>query len=235
MEKILKNYGRYLLLQSQLPDLEREKEDARRIALAAEREKSQRKVKWECLKDPDFFQRLLGKVEEKKEAAYRVYQEADTAWKKACQASEAAACAWEKVNVELDTLAQAEKQYTMLEKTEEVKVLAMEAFRPAAQYNLRCVLDALEQTLEWERGELGTMGNSPEHGTKLLKRLAAAKESAEKLRYILAQFPEPDSWVCDYLRNPDGFIHDGIIMKFSPRDRIRTAIGQVEQLKTRLQ
>lgn len=232
MENTLENYGRYLLLQSQLPKLETEKEDARRLALAAERERNQREAEWEYLKNPGFFQRLLGKVEEKKAAAYRAYQDADTAWKAACRTSEQAAAALQKVKEELDGLAESEVQYAQLPKGQE---MAVEAFRPAALYNLEMALDALEQALQWENRERNVGGRLPNQDDGMWEQLAAAKEPAKRLKYILEQFPEPDSWACEYLRNPDGFIYDGVVMKISPRNKIRMAIGQLEKLKIRLQ
>lgn len=235
MVTILKNYGRWQLLRSQLPILEQEKEHTRRLALAADRERSQKKVEWKCLENPGFFQRLLGKMEERRETAYRAYQAAEAAWNQAGLASEQAAQACEAAKAELDTLAGAEEAYAQLDKTRQVREMAMDALLPAARYNLNQVLPALEQALEWESSERNVGGRMPNQDDGMWEQLNKAREPARKLKEILAQFPEPDSWICDYLRNPDGFIYDGVIMKVSPRNKIRTAIGQMEKLKSKLQ
>lgn len=234
MEKILEGYGSYLLMQASLPALEKEMEAKRRHSLALDRERSQRKVEWEGLKDPGFFRRLLGRVEEKQEAAYRTYQEAELAWKQGCRAFDQAVQAYERANSQLDALSAAPAAYEALPKTQQVREAAVEAFRMAALYNLERALSSLNQALQWEYQERNTAGRLPNQDDGMWEQLTAAKEPARQLKYILEQFPEPDSWLCDYLRNPDGFVYDGVIMKISPRNQIRIAIGQLERLEGKL-
>ncbi len=235
MEQILKDYGRYLLLEGQLPGLAQKAETSRREALALERERSQKKWDWESWEQPGFFQRLLGNREEKREKAHMAFLEADSAWKQAVLDADQAAQALQLVKGELESLASAPEIYAQLEKTQEVKLLAQDAFRPAALQALEACLNALEQALQWENQERNLGGRMPNQDDGMWERLSAAREPANRLKQILMAFPEPDSWTGGYLENPDGFIYDGVIMKASPRNKIRVAIGQLEKLKERLQ
>ncbi len=233
MERVLQEYGRYLLLEGKLSALEREKETARREALAAQRELSQKRLEWERLQNPSLFQRMMGKLEEKQEKAHREYRLAEKQCAQAERRATETLCHWEQTREDLEALSDLPRQYQMA-KSPENDSMAVRHFRPAALYHTQVILEELEQAVSQAREEAARSRIPHAEVEEKLNHLAQAREGAEKLSHILAQFPPEEHWGNDYLNNPDGFLL-AAATKYSRLDRLNAAIGQMRTLRERLQ
>ncbi len=232
MEQLLQDYGRYLLLEGQLPALEREKEYARRESLAAQRELSQKRLEWERLENPSLFQRMMGKLPEKQETAHREFREAEQKYSKANRRAEEAAVRVAETKTALKEYVDLPQRYAAV-KSPETSHLAVRYFAPAARCHIEIILEALEKAIPQLRTE-AARPRMPDEENDMLVHYGVARSAAEKLNIILAQFPAEENWCNDYLRNPDGFLL-AAATKYSRLDRLNAAIGQMRTLRERLQ
>ncbi len=230
LEKMLEDYGRCLLLEEQVPQLEKAQENARRETLAAERMLSVKRAEWESLKAPGLFQRLLGRVEEKREAAYREYQEAEKACQQTKRDAADARAAYETAKEELDRLCEVPDGYLRAKESGDVPDLAERArehFLPAVLDAAERCLTALENARALARELVVTAANAQE--SRKQAYFSEAEAAAKRLLWILEQMPEADRWRVDYLSNPGGFLL--LATKYGRMDRLNTAIAQVRKAR----
>ncbi len=230
LEQLLEAYGRCLLLEDQVPQLDKAREETRREALAAERNLSMKRTEWECLKEPGLFRRILGRVEEKREAAYREYQKAEKACRLAKRKAADARAAYETAGEELDQLKELPDRYMQAKESGEFPDLAEGArkhFRPAALDAAERCLMALENARAIAREQVAAAANERE--IRKQGYFSEAETAAKRLLWLLEQIPEGERWRVDYLSNPGGFLL--LATKYGRMDRLNSAIAQVQNAR----
>lgn len=242
MEKLtllLREYARFMELQESLPALEQQLEEEK--PRLGELRLSQAQKKWELehLENPGFFQRLLGRAEEKKEKLSKQLREVTSAL---------TAAQWEQKALE-ETIAASRQELEQLEgsrerylqakeqaalSTLEESQLVMEeiaAFTPAALAAADRILDCLEQARPWMRQDVRYTG--VHSGNRKMEFLALAAENARQLVFLLTMLPEGCADVGSYLKNPEGYV-DAVTMEYAKLDRLNNAVEQVRQTRNQL-
>lgn len=235
----LRAYGRFLELKDQLPHWESQIGDLKTRIRELKLNRDLKEIELSNLKDPNFFQRLFGRTEEKKEKLGQQVSQATAAW---------TAAKWEledlekRINAgkqELEALsgcreayaqAKAEAQLTTIQEGQ-LMMEELAAFTPAALMAAQRILDALEDARPWMQKDALSKGVGQDN--RKLACLAAAQRSAESLVQILGILPEGSANIGAYLRAPESYI-TAVTLETKQLDRLNNAISQVRETRNQL-
>lgn len=242
MEDLIKklgDYARYLALEDSIPYWQQQRSDLK-VRLGELRLSRDRK-QWELdhLENPGFFQRLLGKAEEKKEKLTRQVSQVKAALNAARWELETLDKKLEEAMREKETLCGSREAYALakqeavLTTMEESQLMMQEiaAFVPAAITAADRVLEALEDARPWMQQDVRYTGVSA--ANRKLECLTLAAENARRLVSILETMPQGCADVGGYLQSPEGYV-DAVTMEYAKLDRLNSAIGQVRQTRNQL-
>lgn len=237
--KLLKDYGRFLELEDSIPYWSQQLPELKMRIRELRLNRDLKECDLKQLEDPNFFRRLFGRTEEKKEKLGTQLREITAALQ---------AAQWELKSLEekiasgkqeLETLrscrkiyAQA-KQETALTSLQEGQLVMEEiaAFTPAALAAADRVLEALEDARYWMQQDALRKNVLPDN--RKLEFLGIAGESALRLRDILSVMPEGCGSIGSYLRNPEIYI-DEVTSEYKKLDRLNSAIDQVRETRNQL-
>lgn len=238
MEK-LGAYGRFLELTddipywgSQIPELKERIEE-----LKWNRDSKELELTW--LENPNFFQRLFGKVEEKKEKLRQQLSQATAAWNAAKWELEALERKIAEGKQTLETMQhsreiyEAAKSEAVLTTAQESQLMMAEltAFTPAAIAAAERCLEALEDARFWMQED--ALRKGVRDINQKMACLSRAAENARRLVEILSIMPEGVANVGAYLRSPEGYV-DAVTSEFKRLDRLNSAIDQVRETRNQL-
>lgn len=242
MEELMKKlyaYGRFLELTDNIPYWEAQIPELKERIGELKWNRDSKEIELLGLKDPNFFQKLFGGVEEKKEKLGQQLSQATAAWNAAKWELEALAKKTAEGKQELEALtgsretyAQA-KQAAVLTTMQESQLMLEEiaVFAPVAITAADRCLEALENARHWMRQDALRKGVSG--GNRKMECLARAEESAVRLVEVLSIMPEGIANVGSYLRNPRGYV-DAVTMEYAKLDRLNDAITQVRETRNQL-
>ena len=242
MEELMKKlgeYGRFLELSDDIPYWESQIPELKDRIRELEWNRSGKETELAGLQEPGFFQRLFGKVEEKKEKLHQQLSQATAArtaakWelealekkiaeaKQELEARQYSREAYEAAKAEAVLTAAQEGQLMMAELT---------AFTPAAIAAADRCLEALTDARFWMQEDAVRKG--VRDGNQKMACLAKAAENARRLVEILGIMPEGVANVGAYLRSPEGYV-DGVTSEFKRLDRLNSAVEQVRETRNQL-
>ena len=235
----LGDYARYLALEDSIPYWQQQRSDLK-VRLGELRLSRDRK-QWDLdhLENPGFFQRLLGKAEEKKEKLTRQISQVKAALNAAQWELETLDKKLEDAKREKEALSGSREAYALAKQAavlttmEESQLMMQEiaAFVPAAITAADRVLEALEDARPWMQKDVRYTGVSS--ANRKLECLARAAENARRLVQILDILPESCASVGSYLQAPEGYV-GAVTMEYAKLDRLNSAIEQVRQTRNQL-
>jgi hypothetical protein len=242
MEDLIKKlhaYSRYLELRDSIPYWEAQLPELKYRLEEMQWNQQQKETELLTLKEPNFFQRLFGRAEEKKERISKQIREISGA-KTAAQ--------WELEGLEKQ-IREGREELALLEDSrnhyEAAKAAAalspagesrlmmeqISAFAPVALETAWHVLMALEDARPWMSRDARTTGVGPDN--RKMECLARAEAAAALLREILEALPEGIATVGSYLREPHDYIY-GVTSEFKQLDRLERAQEQIRTVRTQL-
>ena len=201
----LKDYSRFLELEDRLPYWKSERQEKQMRLGELQRNLQQKQLQADSLQAPTFFEKILGKSENKREKLNKQIQEitaAITAVKWESESLEKRIVAGKQ---ELEALTDSRETYEKA-KTQRILTPAQEsclmmeeisAFVPAAQETAARLQSILEDAALWMR-----QGTTNYEGFE-----ASAKQAAVRLTGILAVLPEGVASVGEYLSAQEGYFH----------------------------
>lgn len=237
MEKeIAYHYGRFLELEDLIPVWQSSQEEKRREVRYLQRERDLKEIEYKRWQEPGFFQRLLGKTEEKREKARQEYREAaaecDKLQREMEELTEKIAAGTE----EKETLAGSESQYKVWREVcreagsdTDAGRLTAAALAPAAIGAATRCLEALGDARGWARTD-ARMTRVAE-GNRKMEFLAEAEKNAKRLNFLLEQMPEGMVETGNYLKHGTGYIV-GVTSEFKQLDRLNLAMEQVREIRS---
>lgn len=239
LARLLNNYGRFLELEDSVPYWEAQLPErlARIRELKLNRDKKE--IDLSNLQEPNFFQRLLGRTEEKKERLSKQLRESTAAHEAAKQELKALEKKIAEGKQELESLAGSREAYEQAKKAavltigQESQLMMQElaAFTPAALAAADRIIEALEDARFWMQEDAYRRGVSQDN--RKMELLSSAEENAQRLRSILTIMPEGVAGVGSYLQSPNGYIY-GVTSEFGQLDRLNNAIDQVRETRNQL-
>lgn len=237
--KRLRAYGRFLELTDNIPYWEAQIPELKERIEELKWNRDSKEIELMGLKNPNFFQKLFGGLEEKKEKLAQQLSQSTAAWN---------AAKWELEDLEkkltagkqeLETLTDSRevyaeaKQAAVLTTMQESQLMMEEiaTFTPVAISAADRCLEALEDTRPWMRQDALRTGVSGSN--RKMEFLAKAEENAVRLVQILSIMPEGCANVGSYLRSPSGYV-DAVTMEYARLDRLNNAIDQVRETRNQL-
>lgn len=239
LTRLLKEYGRFLELEDSIPLWEQEYDQLKVRIGDLRLNQAQKKWDLEHLENPGFFQRLLGKTEEKKEKLTKQLREVTAALTAAQWEREEAEKRLEAGKQELEALtgtleayarAKREANLTMMQESQ-LMMEELAAFTPAAIAAADRVIEALEEARPWLRADVRYTGVSS--ANRKMESLALAAENAGRLVEILRMMPEGCANVGSYLRSPEHYV-DAVTSEYGKLDRLNNAVDQVRETRNQL-
>ena len=235
----LQEYGRFLELEDSIPYWEAQLPDLRAKIQELTINLKSKQTALSAMDNPNFFQRLLGRSEDKKEKLSRQVREVTAAL---------SAAQWEQkdleekihtAKLELEALTESRETYeqtrqnAVLTTMQESQLMMEElaAFLPAAMAATQRVTENLESARFWMQKD--AVSRSVSQANRKLECLANAQASAVRLRRILEMMPEGVAAIGGYLRNPEGYI-TGVTSEYDQLDRLNLAICQVQETRNQL-
>lgn len=235
----LKDYGRFLELEDSVPYWEAQLPESKARIRELTLNRDRKQFDLNALQDPNFFQRILGRTEEKKEKLNAQLREVTAAL---------TAAQWEQKELEkgiaagkqeMEALSNSREAYekakeaVSLTPAQESQLMMQEiaAFTPVALAAADRIIEALEDARFWMQEDAISRGVRPEN--RKLDFLSRAEENANRLRQILTIMPEGCGTIGSYLRDPDGYIV-GVTSEFGQLDRLNNAISQVQETRNQL-
>lgn len=239
LRKHLHDYGRYLELEDCIPDWESQLPELRSRIRELQWNRDGKQSDLNALENPGFFQRLLGRVEEKKERLHKQLRESTAAHTAATQELAALEKRIAAGKAELASLSGSREAYERARQAAELTAmeesqLIMEqiaAFTPAALAAADRILDALAEARSWMQQDALRRGVSQEN--RKLEFLAKAQENVERLCSILQTMPEGIAQVGSYLQSPGSYI-TCVTSEFKQLDRLNLAMEQVQTVRNQL-
>lgn len=235
----LRDYSRLLELEDNIPYWERQ---------IPEQKARLEELKWNCkqkeimlsgLENPNFFQKLFGRAEERKEKLGSQIREVTAAVTAAKWELEGLEKQIEAGKQELETLRgsgeiyKAAKAEAILTSAQESRLMMEEicAFVPAAMVIAGRILEALEDARFWMQQDAVSKGVS--RNNRKMEHLSDAEAAAERLCGIFAVLPEGVASVGSYLRDPHDYIY-GVTSEFKQLDRLNSALEQIGTIRNQL-
>ena len=235
----LRNYSRFLELESGIPYWESQIPELKDRLSEMEWNQQQKETELLSLQEPNFFQRIFGRAEEKKERISKQIREltaAKTALRWELDGLEKQVEAGKK---ELARLAGSREAYeaarrdTVLSTAQESRLMMEQitAFAPVALETAWHVLAALEDARPWMQKDALTTRVGQDN--RKMEYLANAESAAGRLAEILTALPEGIATVGSYLRAPREYIY-GVTSEFKQLDRLEQAQEQIRTVRTQL-
>ena len=238
MEK-LRAYGRLLELEDSIPYWESQIPELQDRIGEMKGNRQQKEVELLNLQDPNFFQKIFGRAEEKKERISKQIREITSA---------SAAAQWELEGLkkqietgkqELAALAGSREDYETARNAASLTVaqesrLMMEqitVFAPVAMETAWRVLQTLEEARPWMARDARTTRVGQDN--RKMECLSNAEAAAVRLMKILAVLPEGVVTVGSYLHAPRDYIY-GVTSEFKQLDRLELAQEQIRTIRTQL-
>ena len=235
----LRAYSRFLELEDSIPYWESQIPELKARLSEMKWNQQQKEIELLNLQEPNFFQRLFGKAEEKKERISKQIRELTSA-KTAAQ--------WERESLEkqiqagkgaLALLADSWKNYeaakrdAVLSSAQESRRMMEEitAFAPAPLETAWHVLEALEDARPWMQKDALTTRVG--QGNRKMACLSKAEAAASRLLEILTVMPEGAAAIGSYLRQPHDYIY-GVTSEYKQLDRLEQAQEQIRTIRTQL-
>lgn len=235
----LRAYGRFLELEDQIPYWEQQLPELRQRIRELSINRDGKQFALNGLENPNFFRRLLGRGEAKKDKLGKQLREATAALN---------AAQWEwkdlegkigKGKQELESLSGSREAYekakkkVVLSSVQESQLMMEEiaAFLPAALSAADRILEALEGARFWMQEDAHRSGVG--QNNRKLECLSRAAENARRLGSILHMMPEGVANMGGYLLAPDGFT-TGVTSEFGQLDRLNLAISQIQETRNQL-
>lgn len=239
LTQLLKKYGRLLELEDNLPYWEAQRPELREKIRELKWNRDSKEVELLNLKSPNFFQRLFGGVEEKKDKLRQQLSQATAAWNAAKWELEALDKKIADGKQELESLTGCREAYekarqeAVLTSIQEGQLMMEElaAFTPAAKAAAERVINALEEARPWMQQDAVRRGVSSQN--RKMEFLALAAGSARQLTDILSIMPEGAASVGSYLRNPESYV-TSVTSEYGQLDRLNNAIRQVRETRNQL-
>lgn len=236
---LLKRYGRFLELEDNIPHWEGQRKELHERIRELQLNRDQKKWDLDHLENPNFFRRLFGKAEEKKEKLTKQLREVMSALTAAQWELDALEKKLEQGRQEVQTLSGSREDYerakrdAALTSIQEGQLMMEElaAFTPAAIAAADRVLDALEEARPWMQEDARSRGVRPDN--RKMELLSLAEKNAQRLCEILKIMPEGCAGVGSYLQDPGGYI-DAVTSEFGRLDRLNNAIAQVRETRNQL-
>lgn len=239
LTKLLGQYGRYLELVDSVPYWESQRPELLARIRELKYNRDSKEIDLRNLEEPNFFQRLLGKTEEKKEKLNQQLREATAAWNAAKWELEALDKKLAEGKKELESLEGCREKYAKakqdasLTSIQEGQLVMEEiaAFAPAAIAAADRILEALEDARVWMQEDIRRTGVRREN--RKMEFLSLAEENARRLTEILSIMPEGCGTIGSYLQSPGAYI-DAVTSEFGKLDRLNSAIDQVRETRNQL-
>jgi len=234
--KKMKDYSHFLELedsvpywQSQIPELQDRLEEMKW-------NQQQKELELLQLKEPNFFQRMFGRAEEKKELLSRQIREITSARTAAQWELEGLEKQIEAGKQDLEALAdsreayEAAKRETVLTPAQESRLLMEQitAFAPLALETAWRALTALEDARPWIRSNRVMM-----EGSRKMELLYRAQDYSRRLLKILAALPEGAADPCTRLENLYDYIC-GATSEYKQQDRLENVQIELRTLRNQL-
>lgn len=237
--KKLKDYSRFLELEDSIPYQEARIPELKDRLKEMKWNLRQKELELLQLQEPNFFQRLLGRAEEKKEKLSKQIREITAAETAARWELDDLLKQIEAGKQELENLAgsreayEAAKAEATLNLGQESRLMMEEitAFVPVALETAWHILEALEDARPWMGRD--AVSNRVWEGDSKMECLGKAEAAAIRLRGILSVLPEGVADVGSYLQDPDAYIR-GVTSEFKQLDRLERAQEQIRNVRNQL-
>ena len=235
----LQDYSRFLELEDSIPYWESQIPELKDRLEEMKWNQQQKELELLQLKEPNFFERIFGRAEEKKERVSKQIREITAARTAAQWELEGLAKQIAAGREELALLADSRKNYeaarsgAALSAAQESQLMMEEitAFAPVALETAWHVLMALEEARPWMSRDARTTRVGEDN--RKMACLSKAEEAAARLRELLAVMPEGVATVGSYLRAPHDYIY-GVTSEFKQLDRLERAQEQIRTIRTQL-
>ena len=235
----LRAYSRCLELEDSIPYWESQLPELAERLSEMKWNQQQKEIELLSLQKPNFFQKIIGRAEEKKERLSKQIREITSAQMAAQWDMEALERKIAEGKLELESLTgsrdayQQEKQESQLTTAQESCLMMEEisAFAPVALETAWHILEALEEARPWMQKDALTTRVG--RNNRKMECLAKAEAAACRLLEILAVMPEGIATVGSYLREPHGYIY-GVTSEFKQLDRLELAQEQIRTIRNQL-
>lgn len=234
MEALLEKlsaYSRFLELEDSIPYWEAQIPELKAKIRELKANRDSKETDLQRLENPGFFQRLLGRTEEKQKRLNQLLSQSNAAWMAAkwdleeLEKKIAAGKKEREALAESRELYNAVKQETILNAAQESRLIMEEisAFAPLA-------LSLAERTLlPLQDAQLLGVGVT-EVKTEMLNQ---AEKDASRLREVLSVMPEGCADVGGFLQNPNGFLYATAAV-FGQQNRLNMAVAQIQTVVNQL-
>lgn len=237
--KKLKRYSRFLELEDSIPCWESRIPELEDRLAEMEWNLKQKQLELLQWKDPNFFQKMFGRVEEKKEkcnAQIREITAAQTAvrWDLEGLTKKVEAGRQEYADLaESRMVYERAKEAAALSPAQESRLMMEEiaAFAPVALETAWHILEALEEARPWMRQD--AVSSRVGEGNRRMECLGKAESAAIRLREILSVLPEGVADIGSYLEAPNAYIC-GVTSEFKQLDRLELAQEQIRRVRNQL-
>lgn len=235
----LRDYSRFLELEDNIPYWESQIPELQARLEEMKWNLHQKELELLQLREPNFFQRMFGKAEAKKERISRQIREITSARTAAQWELEGLEKQIEAGKQELASLAESRLHYeaakgaAVLSAAQESRLMMEEitAFAPVALETAWHVLQALEDARPWMSRDARTIRVG--YDKRKMECLAKAEAAANRLLELLTVLPEGVATVGSYLRAPRDYIY-GVTSEFKQLDRLELAQEQIRTIRTQL-
>ena len=237
--KKLRAYSRQLELEDSIPYWEAQVPELKQRLEEMKWNLQQKELELLLLKEPNFFQRLFGRAEEKKELLAKQIREITAARTAAQWELDGLHKQMEAGRLELKALAGAREAYeaakaaAVLTTAQESRLMMEEitALAPVALETAWRVLEALEDARPWMCADARTTRVS--ENNRKMECLGKAEAAAQRLCGILAVLPEGIADTGSYLKAPHAYIY-GVTSEFKQLDRLELAQEQIRNIRNQL-
>lgn len=239
MEQLLEKlhaYSRFLELEDSIPYWESLMPELEDRIEELKWNKQQKELEMLQMKEPNFFQRWLGRAEEKKELLGRQIREISAAQSAAIWELEDLKKKLLEGKQELTNLADTQKVYeaakaeSMLSPGQESRLLMEQitAFAPLALETAWRALTTLEDARPWIRSNRAMVD-----GSRKMELLYRAQDYSRRLLKILAALPEGAADPCTRLENLYDYIC-GATSEYKQQDRLENVQIELRTLRNQL-
>ncbi len=237
--KKLKDYSRFLELEGSIPYWQSQKPELKARLEEMKWNLQQKEMELLQLKEPNFFQRMFGRAEEKKEKLSKQIREITGARTAAQWELDGLEKQIEAGRLEVQSLSgsreayEAAKAKASLSPAQESRLMMAEitAFVPVALETAWHILEALEDARPWMRKD--AVSNRVGEGSRRMECLGKAEAAAIRLREILSVLPEGIADAGSYLKAPNAYIC-GVTSEFKQLDRLELAQEQIRNIRNQL-
>lgn len=235
----LKAYSRFLELEDSIPYWESQLPELKDRLEEMKWNQQQKEIQLLNLKEPNFFQKILGRAEEKKERISKQIREISSAKTSAQWELEGLEKQIKAAQEELVLLETSRESYetakaaAVLSTAQESQLMMEElsAFAPVALETAWHVLTALEEARPWMSRDARTTRVGQDN--RKMECLSKAEAAANRLKEILSVMPDGVAPIGSYLQAPRDYIY-GVTSEYKQLDRLEQAQEQIRNIRTQL-